>query len=274
MLEVDSTRAPRRGGHPITAPASRSSTTTTTSWWSTSRSAWPPIRGRLERADGARSSGRRRLPDLHLRRAGAPGHRPAARRRHLGADGGGQERARLHGLKRAFRSRTVDKTYHTLVQGHPDPFWAPSTRPSGGTQRGVQDGHHATGRQSVTHYDTLHAFIGTTLLEVHLETGRTHQIRVHMAAIHHPCVGDPMYGSDPVLAARARAGASVAARGAARFRAPGPRRAGDLQLRLPRGSPAGPGRRRSRLTPGSGRPRATGRETVRQGQTSLGSPRA
>ena len=60
----------------------------------------------------------------------------------------------------------------------------------------------AGGRHSVTHYDTLQAFVGTTLLEVHLETGRTHQIRVHMSAIHHPCVGDPMYGGDPVLASR------------------------------------------------------------------------
>jgi 23S rRNA pseudouridine1911/1915/1917 synthase len=107
------------------------------------------------------------------------------------------------GLKRAFRSRTVDKTYHTLVQGHPDPFVgtidAPIGRhPSAEYKMAIT----ASGRASVTHYETLHAFIGTTLLEVHLETGRTHQIRVHMAAIHHPCVGDPMYGSDPVLAAR------------------------------------------------------------------------
>jgi len=58
------------------------------------------------------------------------------------------------------------------------------------------------GRHSVTHYDTLDAFVGATLLEVKLETGRTHQIRVHLAAIRHPCVGDPTYGADPVLAAR------------------------------------------------------------------------
>ncbi|GAA3708890.1 RluA family pseudouridine synthase [Microlunatus aurantiacus] len=107
------------------------------------------------------------------------------------------------GLKRAFRSRTVDKTYHTLVQGHPDPFVgtidAPIGRhPSAEYKMAITAG----GRHSVTHYETLHAFVGTTLLEVHLETGRTHQIRVHMAAIRHPCVGDPMYGGDPVLAAR------------------------------------------------------------------------
>ena len=106
-------------------------------------------------------------------------------------------------LKRAFKSRTVDKTYHSLVQGHPDPFTgtieAPIGRhPGADYKMAVMAG----GRHSVTHYATLEAFIGTTLLEVSLETGRTHQIRVHMAAIKHPCVGDPTYGADPVLAAR------------------------------------------------------------------------
>ena len=106
-------------------------------------------------------------------------------------------------LKRAFKSRTVDKTYHTLVQGHPDPFAgtidAPIGRhPGADYKMAVIEG----GRHSVTHYDTLDAFVGTTLLEVKLETGRTHQIRVHMAAIRHPCAGDPTYGADPVLAAK------------------------------------------------------------------------
>jgi 23S rRNA pseudouridine1911/1915/1917 synthase len=106
-------------------------------------------------------------------------------------------------LKRAFRSRTVDKTYHTLVQGHPDPFHgtidAPIGRhPNADYKMAIMDG----GRNSITHYTTLEAFLGATLLEVTLETGRTHQIRVHMAAIKHPCVGDQMYGANPVLAAR------------------------------------------------------------------------
>jgi 23S rRNA pseudouridine1911/1915/1917 synthase len=106
-------------------------------------------------------------------------------------------------LKRAFKARTVDKTYHTLVQGHPDPFTgtidAPIGRhPGADYKMAVIEG----GRHSVTHYDTLDAFVGTTLLEVKLETGRTHQIRVHMAAIKHPCAGDPTYGADPVLAAK------------------------------------------------------------------------
>ncbi len=106
-------------------------------------------------------------------------------------------------LKRAFRSRTVDKTYHALVQGHPDPFTgtidAPIGRhPSADYKMAIT----SDGRHSVTHYDTVQAFVGTTLLEISLETGRTHQIRVHMAAIRHPCVGDPMYGADPVLGRR------------------------------------------------------------------------
>ena len=106
-------------------------------------------------------------------------------------------------LKRAFKSRTVDKTYHTLVQGHPDPFTgtidAPIGRhPGADYKMAVIEG----GRHSVTHYDTIDAFVGTTLLEVKLETGRTHQIRVHMAAINQPCAGDPTYGADPVLAAK------------------------------------------------------------------------
>jgi len=105
-------------------------------------------------------------------------------------------------LKRAFRERTVDKGYHALVQGHPDPLRgtvdAPIARhPSGDGRFAVMAG----GRPSVTHYDTLEAFRGASLLDITLETGRTHQIRVHMAALRHPCVGDRLYGADPVLAA-------------------------------------------------------------------------
>ena len=104
-------------------------------------------------------------------------------------------------LKRAFRSRNVDKIYHALVQGHPDPFTgtieAPIGRhPGADYKMAVME----RGRHSVTHYSTLEAFVAATLLEIKLETGRTHQIRVHMAAIRHPCVGDLMYGADPVLA--------------------------------------------------------------------------
>jgi 23S rRNA pseudouridine1911/1915/1917 synthase len=106
-------------------------------------------------------------------------------------------------LKQAFRDREVDKRYHALVQGHPDPLRGTIDAPLGRHPSG--DGRFAVvadGRPSVTHYDTLEAFRAASLLEVGLETGRTHQIRVHMAAIRHPCAGDLLYGADPVLAAR------------------------------------------------------------------------
>jgi 23S rRNA pseudouridine1911/1915/1917 synthase len=106
-------------------------------------------------------------------------------------------------LKRAFKERTVDKGYHALVQGHPDP--------SAGTIDAPIDRHPrhdykfavvANGRPSVTHYSTLEAFRAASLVDIRLETGRTHQIRVHFAALRHPCVGDITYGADPTLAAR------------------------------------------------------------------------
>ncbi len=106
-------------------------------------------------------------------------------------------------LKQAFRDRSVDKTYHALVQGHPDPLVGTIEAPIGrhpgfDWKMAVVEG----GRASITHYEVLEAHRAASLLEVHLETGRTHQIRVHMAALRHPCVGDPLYGADPVLAAR------------------------------------------------------------------------
>jgi 23S rRNA pseudouridine1911/1915/1917 synthase len=106
-------------------------------------------------------------------------------------------------LKRQFKERTVDKTYHAVVQGHCDPLSgtidAPIDRhPQHDYKWAVVTG----GKPSVTHYDTLEAFPHASLLEVHLETGRTHQIRVHMAALRHPCVGDLTYGADPGLAKR------------------------------------------------------------------------
>ncbi len=106
-------------------------------------------------------------------------------------------------LKRAFREREVDKRYHALVQGHPDPLRGTVDAPIGRHPAG--DGRFAVitgGRPSVTHYDTLEAFRAASLIEVKLETGRTHQIRVHMAALRHPCAGDRLYGADPVLADR------------------------------------------------------------------------
>ncbi|MHA6695128.1 RluA family pseudouridine synthase [Homoserinimonas sp. A520] len=106
-------------------------------------------------------------------------------------------------LKRAFHDRKVDKTYHAIVQGHPDPLTgtigAPIGRHPGSSWKFAVV---ADGKPSVTHYETLEAFPSASLLEIRLETGRTHQIRVHMAAQRHPCVGDAMYGADPTISER------------------------------------------------------------------------
>ena len=106
-------------------------------------------------------------------------------------------------LKNAFRHRTVDKTYHALVQGHPDPLQGTVDAPIGRhPKHDYKFAVMADGKASITHYETLEAHRFASLLEVHLETGRTHQIRVHMAALKHPCVGDLTYGADPTLASR------------------------------------------------------------------------
>ncbi|MET0494288.1 MAG: RluA family pseudouridine synthase [Actinoplanes sp.] len=110
-------------------------------------------------------------------------------------------------LKRAFKEREVDKRYHAIVQGHLDPLRgtidAPIDRhPTADYRYAVMTG----GKPSVTHYDTLEAFRSASLIDVKLETGRTHQIRVHFSAMRHPCVGDITYGADPTLAARLHLG--------------------------------------------------------------------
>ena len=106
-------------------------------------------------------------------------------------------------LKRAFKERTVEKVYHAVVQGHPEPtigtIDAPIGRhPSADYKFAVV----AEGKPSVTHYEVLEMVPSASLVEVHLETGRTHQIRVHFAALRHPCVGDVTYGGDPTIARR------------------------------------------------------------------------
>lgn len=104
-------------------------------------------------------------------------------------------------LKAAFKAREVEKIYHAAVQGHPDPLNGTIDAPIGRhPTHSWKFAVTATGKDSVTHYETIEAFRGASLLEINLETGRTHQIRVHMAAHRHPCVGDPLYGADPVLA--------------------------------------------------------------------------
>lgn len=106
-------------------------------------------------------------------------------------------------LKNAFRDRTPTKIYHALVQGLPDPLEGTIDAPIG-----RHHGHEwkfavaQDGRESVTHYETVEAFGPATLLKVDLETGRTHQIRVHFSAMGHPLAGDLTYGADPTFAAK------------------------------------------------------------------------
>jgi 23S rRNA pseudouridine1911/1915/1917 synthase len=106
-------------------------------------------------------------------------------------------------LKRQFKDRTVEKVYHALVQGVMDPLAGTIDAP---IDRHPQHEYRwavvSDGKPSITHYETVEAFRHASLLEIHLETGRTHQIRVHTSAMRHPCVGDLTYGADPVLAKR------------------------------------------------------------------------
>lgn len=106
-------------------------------------------------------------------------------------------------LKQAFRDRAVHKIYHAIIQGHPDPFEGTFDAPIGRHPKAeFKFAVTKDGKPSITHYKTLEAFRSATLVEVNLETGRTHQIRVHFSAFKHPLVGDTMYGADPTLAAK------------------------------------------------------------------------
>lgn len=106
-------------------------------------------------------------------------------------------------LKQAFRDRIVHKTYHALVQGLPDPLEGTIDAPIGRHPKAeFKFTVSSDGKPSITHYKLLEAFAAASLLEIILETGRTHQIRVHMSAFKHPLVGDTMYGADPKLAAK------------------------------------------------------------------------
>jgi 23S rRNA pseudouridine1911/1915/1917 synthase len=103
-------------------------------------------------------------------------------------------------LKEMFREHEVEKTYHALVQGHMDPSTGTIDAP---IDRHPKEDHRfavvATGKESITHYEVIEYYRSVSLVKVELETGRTHQIRVHFSALGHPLVGDTTYGADPVL---------------------------------------------------------------------------
>ena len=104
-------------------------------------------------------------------------------------------------LKEMFREHEVEKTYHALVQGHMDPSSGTIDAP---IDRHPKEDHRfavvATGKESITHYELIEYYRSVSMIKVELETGRTHQIRVHFSALNHPLVGDTTYGADPVLA--------------------------------------------------------------------------
>ena len=106
----------------------------------------------------------------------------------------------FHALKDAFRNRTVSKIYHALVQGHMDPSTGTIDAP---IDRHPKEDHRfavvATGKESITNYEVMEFYRAVSMVKIELETGRTHQIRVHFSALHHPLVGDTTYGADPVL---------------------------------------------------------------------------
>jgi 23S rRNA pseudouridine1911/1915/1917 synthase len=107
------------------------------------------------------------------------------------------------GLKDQFRDRTVTKVYHAMIQGHMDPTEGTIDAP---INRHPREDHRfavvAEGKPSVTHYKAIELFPAVSLLEIELETGRTHQIRVHFSALHHPLVGDLTYGADHTISER------------------------------------------------------------------------
>jgi 23S rRNA pseudouridine1911/1915/1917 synthase len=99
------------------------------------------------------------------------------------------------GLARQFADHSIDRRYKAIVGGIP--------RPSAGTvdaplARSPQNRKKiaivAGGKRAVTHYTTLRVLRDATLVECRLETGRTHQVRVHMASLGHALLGDPVYG--------------------------------------------------------------------------------
>lgn len=104
-------------------------------------------------------------------------------------------------MKQQFASHSVSKTYTALVQGNLEQNKATIEAPIGRSK--VSDFRFTVtknGRPAVTHWDVLERFGIATLVSVNLETGRTHQIRVHFSSIGHPLVADKMYGANPKLA--------------------------------------------------------------------------
>ena len=118
----------------------------------------------------------------------------------------------LDALVRQFKERSVEKRYMALVYGDVREKSGAVHAPIGRhpTQRKKMSTVSRSGRRAETHWQVVKRYRGFTLLHLDLKTGRTHQIRVHCAAMHHPVVGDPLYGGRP--ASRIPTGVSPAVR--------------------------------------------------------------
>ena len=109
----------------------------------------------------------------------------------------------LNRLSKQFYDRTTDRRYNALVWGIPDP---PEGTITGNVGRNVKDRKimqvfkdDTEGKTAITHYKVLENFGYISLVECKLETGRTHQIRVHFSHIKHPLFNDEEYGGDQIL---------------------------------------------------------------------------